>query len=181
MGKGKPYVGEQRDVILKVLSFFEKEKKNGKPIIPVRCALNRASEATGVSIRTLRNIRNEAKTLRNSISANTGTPVDLIQIKLATPQKRVASGKKLELDKYLLCSLKQLIENFYSLHNEMPTLRRIFEIAKTDLNFPGQKTSLRKILKEQLGYKFIPSKVAGQKWVIVPSNDCLNFLENAIQ
>ncbi|CAH2102996.1 unnamed protein product [Euphydryas editha] len=153
MSKGKTYRGGDRNIILKVVRFFEKEKQNGSPIIPVQRALDRASEATGVSIRTLRNIKNEAKKLR-STTPTPGTSADTQEVKLNTPKKKKPSGKKLEIDDFVICAIRNIVESFYSVKKEIPTLEKILNVAKTELNFPGQKTTLRKILKEKLSYKF---------------------------
>ncbi|CAH2109036.1 unnamed protein product [Euphydryas editha] len=153
MSQGKAYRGGDRNIILKVVTFFEKEKQKGSPIIPVQRALDRASEATGVCIRTIRNIKNEAKKLR-STTPTPGTSADTQEVKLNTPKKKKPSGKKLEIDDFMICAIRNIVESFYSVKKEIPTLRKILKVAKTELNFPGQKTSLRKILKEKLGYKF---------------------------
>ncbi|KAL0851342.1 hypothetical protein ABMA28_007162 [Loxostege sticticalis] len=182
MGKGKAYRGEERDLILKVLTYFEKEKQKGSPLIPIERALDRASAATGVSIRTIRNIKNEAKKLLSTLpspetsariekfSIITPKPVtsagiqmktdriftteELQKVKLSTPKKKKKSGKKLDVDDFTICAIRNIVESFYNVKKEKPTIRKVLAIAKSEFNFPGQATSLRKILKEKLGYRF---------------------------
>lgn len=58
---GKTIHSESRNLILKVLRFFESEKANKQYTIPVDQVVKRTCAATGISKRTLMKIKNEAK------------------------------------------------------------------------------------------------------------------------
>ncbi|CAH0719492.1 unnamed protein product, partial [Brenthis ino] len=68
MGKGKTLRSDLRNVVLKVMTYFENEKKNRSYIIPVDQAMKRTAMATGISERTLRNIKQEVKKVASASS-----------------------------------------------------------------------------------------------------------------
>lgn len=80
-------------------------------------------------IRTLRNIKNEAK---KSISTTptSGTSADTQEIKLTTPKKNKPSGKELKIDDFVICAIRNIVESFYSVQKEIPTLRKILTLRK---------------------------------------------------
>lgn len=139
---GKTIHSEARTLILKVLTFFENEKANKRFMIPVDQAIKRACAATGVSKRTLMKIKNESKVVQQndpslpSTSSSSGpAPIP----KLSTPgKKRRTSAKKIELDNFDLCALRNIVNSFYTVRKEVPTLKKILAVAKRDLNFPGK-------------------------------------------
>lgn len=59
MGKNKTIHSGQREIILRVLNFFEEEKKRGLFVIPVDKVLKRTVAATGVSLSTITRIKRE--------------------------------------------------------------------------------------------------------------------------
>ncbi|KAF9423397.1 hypothetical protein HW555_001206, partial [Spodoptera exigua] len=56
----------ERNLVLKVLEFFENEKRNKQFCLPVDQAVKRTCMATGISKTTLMRIKNEAKRLQNT-------------------------------------------------------------------------------------------------------------------
>lgn len=150
---GKTIHSQTRTLALKVLKFFEDEKSNKKFIIPVDQALKRACAATGMSKATLMRIKNEAKKVL-PISQNQNDDDTVVseprpstsaarqEPKLSTPgKKRKQSSKKIELDNFDLCALRNIVNSFYTVRKEIPTLKKILAAAKADLNFPGKLNS----------------------------------------
>lgn len=128
-------------------------------------ALKRTCAATGVSKTTLMKIKREAKTVAQTVSfvpsySESGaesrpTP------KLSTPgKKRKRSAQKIELDNFDICSLRNIVNSFYTVRKEIPTLNKLLAVVKSDLNFRGGKTTLRLVLVNCLGYKFKKCKNA---------------------
>lgn len=161
---GRTIQSGERNIILKVIEFFENEKKNKQFVLPVHQAFKRACLATGCSKRTLSRIKREAaeeraslKTLSALGTENGVVAVDnsLCAVKLSTPgKKRKPSSRKIKLNGFGLCKLRNIINSFYIVKREAPTMKKIFAAAKTDINFPGGIDTLRKIIRDQLGYKF---------------------------
>nr|XP_053608001.1 uncharacterized protein LOC128673871 [Plodia interpunctella] len=144
-------------MILKVLHFFEEEKLHGIAI-PISQVEKRVCTATGISRRTLARIKNEEKEvlekLRLSPQPGTSSEAPTETVKLPTPGKKRKQKKKLEIDDFMICAIKTKIESFYDVYKEVPTLKKILNVVKRDLNFPGQRETLRKIITESLGFKF---------------------------
>lgn len=193
---GKTIHSEGRNLVLKVLQFFENEKKNGRVCIPVDQADNRTCAATGISRSTLTRIKQEAKracvppprsspdtspsTSTSSMSNSTSTAPStstvsrtdtypspstrnnpMREVNLSTPgKKRKTSKNKIVVDDFDICSIRNIINSFYIVKKEVPTLKKILAAAKRDLNFQGGRTFLRNILVNQLGYIFKKCKNA---------------------
>lgn len=169
---GKTIQSAERNLVLKVIQFFDNEKKHGSFIVPVEQSIKRACLATGLSKRSIMNIKREAKEMLKSAEAmreanlqtqesnqhpqpSTSGPLTFDSIKLPTPgKKRKKYKKKIDLDHLDLCAIRNLLESFYTKRKEVPTLKNILKIAREELNFPGQKDALRNILSETLGYRF---------------------------
>lgn len=158
---GKTIHSEARTFILRVLTFFENEKANRGFVIPVDQAIKRACAATGVSKRTLMKIKNEAKIAAQAVSSEPSTSMAASSSiisrpipKLSTPGKnRKPSTKKIELDSFDLNALRNIINSFYTIRKEIPTLKKILVAAKRDLNFPG-KHFIFTLLKSPLDFFF---------------------------
>ncbi|KAH9640050.1 hypothetical protein HF086_017611 [Spodoptera exigua] len=155
--KGKTLHSGERNLVLKVLEFFENEKRNKQFCLPVDQAVKRTCMATGISKATLMRIKNEAKRLQNT-SPTPGTSASstvVSEVKLSTPsKKRKPKYNRIQLDSFDIGALRNIVNSFYTVRKEIPTLNKILSVAKRDLNFQGQKTYLRKVLVDKLGYKF---------------------------
>ncbi|CAH0730219.1 unnamed protein product, partial [Brenthis ino] len=112
MGKGKTLRSDLRNVVLKVMTYFENEKKNRSYIIPVDQAMKRTAMATGISERTLRNIRQEVKKVA-SASSEAGASTSTEAIKLSTPRKKKKKST-LEIDDFMICAIGNIINSFYT-------------------------------------------------------------------
>lgn len=58
------------------------------------------------------------------------------------------------MDSFDICAIRNIVASIYDVRKEVPTLNKIQASARADLNYKGSKTTLRKILKEKLGFKF---------------------------
>ncbi|CAG4958885.1 unnamed protein product [Colias eurytheme] len=74
-------------------------------------------------------------------------------IKLTTPKSKPPK-KRLDIDDFMVCSIRNIIEQYYTTEKEVPTLRKVLAQAKKDFNFPVEKTTLWKIITTKLGYSF---------------------------
>lgn len=162
---GKTIHSKERALILKVLAFFEREKEvskflipvdpkksyehvkvNKKFMIPVDQPINRTCAATGISKSTLIRIKKQVKPVTPSIlpvpSTSTSAQLPGPSTEPSTPGKKRKSRKRINLDNFDLVALRNLINSFYTVKKEVPTLKKILAAAKKDLNFPGKCVSL---------------------------------------
>lgn len=152
--RGKALRSGERNLVLKVFEFFENEKRNQQFCLPVDQAIKRTCMATGVSKATLMRIKTEAKRLQTA-SPTPGSSSALTDVKLSTPgKKRRPKSNRIQLDSFDMCALRNIVDSFYTVRKEIPTLNKILSLAKRDLNFQGEKTYLRQVLVDKLGYKF---------------------------
>ncbi|XP_041974434.1 uncharacterized protein LOC121729854 [Aricia agestis] len=179
---GKTIHSKERALILKVLAFFEREKELSKVVIPVKHTIstqearehlkinrkflipvdqpiNRTCAATGISKSTLLRIKKQVKS-ESPVPSTSGTSTSAPAQPSTPGKKRKPSSKKIALDNFDLVALRNTVNSFYTVRKEVPTLKKILAAAKRDLNFPGERTTLRLILREQLGYKFKKCKNA---------------------
>lgn len=133
--------GQAKEIIFKVIKFFESEKQNRGYAFPVENVVKRASAATGLSESTIKRIKRD------------GLRAEATQTKMTGPKKKRVRKTKVQLDYFQLCALRGMV-NSYSLRKEVPTLGKILASAKNELNFKGGKESLRLILLNKLGIKF---------------------------
>lgn len=133
--------GQAKEIIFKVIKFFESEKQNRGYAFPVENVVKRACAATGLSESTIKRIKRD------------GLRAEATQTKMTGPKKKRVRKTKVQLDYFQLCALRGIV-NTYSLRKEVPTLGKILASAKNELNFKGGKESLRLILLNKLGIKF---------------------------
>ncbi|XP_023945225.1 uncharacterized protein LOC112051007 [Bicyclus anynana] len=133
--------GQAREIIFKVIKFFESEKQNRGYHFPVENVVKRACAATGLSESTIKRIKRE------------GLRAEANQTKMTGPKKKRVRKTKVQLDYFQLCALRGIV-NAYSVRKEVPTLGKILTAAKHELNYRGGKESLRLILLNKLGIKF---------------------------
>ncbi|VVC86325.1 uncharacterized protein LOC126979094 [Leptidea sinapis] len=136
---------EVRDIILKVKEFMDEEKRMQVPIIPLSKVYVRVSAATGVSERTVLNIVKEARLVEQGL-------LDPETLKKA-PKKRIRSKGKIDVDEYDLQVIRRKIHEFYTFKKEVPTINKLLQILKEEINFKGSRETLRKILRKN-GFQF---------------------------
>lgn len=133
--------GQAREIIYKVIKFFESEKQNRGYAYPVDNVVKRACAATGLSESTIKRIKRD------------GLRAEATHTKMTGPKKKRVRKTKVQLDYFQLCALRGIV-NSYSSRKEVPTLGKILAAAKHELNYRGGKESLRLILLNKLGIKF---------------------------
>ncbi|XP_063545201.1 uncharacterized protein LOC134753286 [Cydia strobilella] len=133
--------GQAREIIFKVIKFFETEKQNRGYSFPVENVVKRACAATGLSESTIKRIKRD------------GLRAEATQTRIPGPKKKRVRKTKVQLDYFQLCALRGIV-NSYSVRKEVPTLSKILAAAKHELNYRGGKESLRLILLNKLGIKF---------------------------
>ncbi|XP_013197420.2 uncharacterized protein LOC106140381 [Amyelois transitella] len=133
--------GQAREIIFKVIKFFESEKQNRGYAFPVENVVKRACAATGLSESTIKRIKRD------------GLRAEATHTKMTGPKKKRIRKTKVQLDYFQLCALRGIV-NGYSNRKEVPTLGKILAAAKHELNYRGGKESLRLILLNKLGIKF---------------------------
>lgn len=103
----------------------------------------------GVSERTVLNIVKEARLVEQGLL----DPETLRK----TPKKRVRTKGKIEVDEYDLQVIRRKIHEFYAFKKEVPTINKLLQILKEEINFKGSRETLRKILRKN-GFQFRKTK-----------------------
>ncbi|XP_045784542.1 uncharacterized protein LOC123880459, partial [Maniola jurtina] len=133
----KPFRSQARDIVYNVYQKIcaEEDKDQSESSI-----LKRVQTLTGVSSSTIRRIVGEGR-------ANGGV--------FSTPGKRRKRGKKkINLDSFDLEVIRNKIKEFYTVKKEIPTLRKLLQTLREDIDFNGGRESLRLILKN-IGFDFV--------------------------
>ena len=113
-----------KQIVANVAKYFLHEsKKETTPASYIR----RTVEATGVSRTTVFKIRKEQK--------DTGV--------LRSP-KRSGRGPYKPVDDFDQTVIRNKIQEFYTVRQQLPTLKSLHEVLKTDADFPGSLNLLRK-------------------------------------
>ena len=129
-GKWVRLTSQTKYVIEKVRQFFEKEKRKGSSIKRERI-VERTIEATGVSMRSVRNIHNEYISREG---------------KLLTPIKRYTISRvHVNPDCFNKEVIQRTVHSFYT-QQQYPTLTTILAKLKEDGVFGGGRFCLWKVL-----------------------------------
>lgn len=73
--------------------------------------------------------------------------------KLKSPGKHRHKRKKVDLDDFDLCALRNKIHEMYTVRKVVPTLNKLLIELRNDINFGGGRTTLWKILK-RIGFQY---------------------------
>ncbi|KAG8268245.1 hypothetical protein J6590_108454 [Homalodisca vitripennis] len=126
-------------------------------LIDVKKVNARVSAATGVSERTVTRIKSERKKVEES-----GTSFE-------TPNKnRILPKRVTGLDDFNLGVVRRIVDNFYLIEKQLPTLKGIQEKMRSDINFTGSKSSVSRILR-RMGYKWRKTKT--NKKILMETQD----------
>lgn len=71
---------------------------------------------------------------------------------IVTPGKSRPHPKKIDLDGFDLCAIRQKIHSFYVVKKELPTLPKLRAALREDINYQGSITTLHRIL-HSIGFK----------------------------
>ncbi|GBP62543.1 hypothetical protein EVAR_21915_1 [Eumeta japonica] len=110
-------------------------------MFPVAAGGARPSRASviGVSNTTIRRIVAEGRSNRGVFS---------------TPGKKKRWQKKINLDSFDIELIRNKINEFYTVRKEIPTVIKLLQILREEINFNGGRESLRLILK-CIGFEFV--------------------------
>ncbi|XP_046416169.1 uncharacterized protein LOC124177619 [Neodiprion fabricii] len=126
---------QSRKMVYEVYCFFKKDAKSDKE------ALERTSEATKTSVRTVRRIVDEVK--KSGLLAVFRTP----------GKKRSGKKKVTDIDSFDQTVIRRCVHNYHLTNKELPTVEKLREKLKQDIHFTGSESSLRRVLK-QLGFRW---------------------------
>ena len=145
-GKGVRLTSQSKYIVESVREFFEKEKSVGMSL-KRSCVVERTAAATGVSVRSVRNIHNE-------FSAHSGT--------LLTPLKRYSASRvRINPDNFDREVIRRVVHGFYE-RKEYPTLSSVLERVKQECTFPGGRFCPWRVLHE-MGFNY--KKKDGKQFV----------------
>lgn len=149
--RGRPIVGQSREMIYNVHQFMQNEAQEAKNQVFNKDrflkVMERTARATGVSRKTVAVVLNE-KELLSSEQSTSGGP------SFKTPKKgRRKQIHLAKLDDYDYQIIRRKVYDFLMCENHLPTVKSLLGILKRDINYNGERETLRKILR-QLGFKF---------------------------
>ncbi|KAJ0183753.1 hypothetical protein K1T71_000176 [Dendrolimus kikuchii] len=161
-------------MILKMKEFCEAEHKNHGVLIPINNVRKRVAAMTGINIG---NTKKNCKVIFNNnvikYENNHSNSFILLQVcqrkltrvtkegataastskVIVTPGKSHPHTKKLDLDGFDLCAIRQKIHSFYVVRKELLTLAKLRTSLREDINFQGSITTLHRIL-QSIGLKY---------------------------
>ena len=150
---------DERNCILKVLKFFEKEAALGVPSIPIKQAQKRTALATDTAMRTISRIKREAE-----ISTILQSPG-----KQRGPQRN--RNALLNVDDFDLCVIRQTISEFY-VNKRMPSVSALLPVIKTKINFPWKEETLRRIM-HKIGFRW--KRCQDKRKITIERQDIVNW------
>lgn len=104
----------------------------------------RVAAATGISLRTVQRIKQEAKSIEEGVN-NTS---------FSTPNKKRENVKSsIAMDDFDHCLLRRTIHNFHITEKQVPTLQRIYKKMCEDYDYQGSSESLRKEMRK-IGFRW---------------------------
>ena len=140
--KGKVLHSQTREVVANVYRFMRKEAVQGAPI-KLKKVLERVSEATGVSLSSVRRIKSELQSIESGESVSFTTP----------HKERPRISRKATLDSFNEAVVRRTVNDFYITDKERPTLKKVHASLTKSISFDGSLNTLRKILLT-LGFKW---------------------------
>ncbi|KAJ8948821.1 hypothetical protein NQ318_013473 [Aromia moschata] len=141
--KNKVLSGQSREIIHSVLKFMKEEANVDGFVIPLAKVQERVAKATGVSIRTIKTIAQEARIIDHGEKSSFSTP----------NKKRKVTHTKTEVDAFDQRFLTRIIINFQLTEKETPSMKRIHEKFCLDTGYEGCVESLRKEVRK-IGFRW---------------------------
>lgn len=141
IGKGVPLRSQARQLVSNVREYFENEKANNGPLLPIHQVVKRTCEALKVGKNTVVNISKEKNKCLHSGS------------KLKTPSKKVMKPKRVTgVDTFQKDAIRRHIYS-YIMRKEYVTLKKLMISLKEANLFKGSKSSLANLLK-RLNFRY---------------------------
>lgn len=154
--KGKVVHSQSREIVANIYKFMLREARTGAPI-KLKSVQERVVEATGLSLSSVRRIKNELEDIESGNSVSFSTP----------HKDRPRKSRKAALDRFNEEVVRRTVNDFYLVEKERPTLKKIHSKLKSSINFDGSITTLRKILKT-LGFKW--KKTRNNRQILIEQN-----------
>lgn len=139
--RGQTLKSGARELIIKLQDYFERERQNGGPLVPVEQVQERVSQALGVSKRTITNINKEK-------FGSTGMEDNILR----TPKKKRRTKPVTDIDTFDADAIRNHIYGYYS-RNEYLNRKKLLASLREAGLFSGGKTALTKILKD-IGFSY---------------------------
>ncbi|XP_046671567.1 uncharacterized protein LOC124361550 [Homalodisca vitripennis] len=158
VGRGVPLRTQARKLVCTAKEYFQQEKTNNGPLLPVAKVVQRTAAALGINKNTVVNICSEKK--KNIVEGGSGQ-VHTPNKKKLPRQKRVTN-----LDNFQKDAIRRHVYAYYR-RKEYPTLKKLIQSLKDADLFNGCKSSLSLVLK-QLGFKY---KSVGKRKVLLERPD----------
>lgn len=114
---------------------------------PLDEVMKKTSEATGVSGQVASTLEKEVDSAKSGVSTS--------KVPKSIPESK---NKNPNINEFRFLELRTLIINMYTVHKEIPTLKRIHEMSQKELGLRLSYKTLRKILIEIMGYKYMRLK-----------------------
>lgn len=139
--------GQSREIISKLLNFMQQEASAQKFIIDLNKVIERVSAATGVSVSTIKRIKQEAKKVTSGVLESFSTP----------NKKRRHRQSRVKLDDFERCLLRRKIHDFHITEKQVPTVKKIYNKFCEETGYQGCASSLKKEIKK-LGFHWRKTK-----------------------
>lgn len=89
--------------------------------------------------------------------------------KISTPgKKRTRTKGKIEIDDFDLGVIRRKIHEFYTMKKEIPTIPKLLNVLRDEIDFNASRETLRKLLRE-IGFRY--KKTQSNRKVLIERND----------
>ena len=135
---GKILHSQTREVIANVYRVCEEESQNNALKFPLKRKLERVASYTGVSKSSVKRIRIE------DVERTENNPNEL----LSSPSKKKPRCSAVEnIENFEFGIVRRMIEMFYLELKVVPTLKKLLQKLRSEINFPFSRETLRRMLK----------------------------------
>lgn len=141
LGRGIPLTDQSKEIIFNLYEYWRNENKATN----INCRFNvtqKVAEALKLSTQIVEKIVQEKKKADGEQSSFT-----------SHLQKRKNLCKNIDIDDFDKGVIRRMIHNFYIVKKQLPTLLRLHNQLKIDINFIGGTSSLYRIIKS-LGFRW---------------------------
>lgn len=99
--------------------------------------------------------------------------------RISTPgKKRTRTKGKIEVDDFDLGVIRRKIHEFYTMKKEIPTIPKLLNILREEIDFKGSRETLRKLLRK-IGFRY--KKTISNRKVLIERNDISAWRANYLQ
>ena len=145
--KHKKLHGQGRETVATVMKFMEEGARESTFTIPMKQVQKRTAAATGLSLRSIRNIKKELNMIESGEGASFETP----------NKHRIKNNTVANLDDLQKSVVRQTVHEYYVTEKCAPTIYKLKVRLREKIGYDGGNSTLRKILKE-LKFKWMKTK-----------------------